>query len=268
MSSAGSEITRRAKISDYLSARGVELRRSGSRQVCLCPLHDEDTPSFNVGNFPDGGQWFYCFGCGERGSIIRLKALLEGIDTKQSFAALAQGLDIDTTSEQFARHVEPLPEDIMRNFGAAEILGMDIANYVKGYMRAQRNSADVVDRCCRLYKRMDAMIQDQDIAGLIRLREQAAELLVEEGAHRRRRQAELLVPEETPVMVAAVEVPTPVPSATPARRILPPRYICPPDETPNTTEIFRTPENHDLLDDYEYLEALDALPFPDDGWDL
>ena len=45
----------------------VELRRSGSRYVGLCPFHGEKTPSFSV-NAND--QFFYCFGCGESGDVF------------------------------------------------------------------------------------------------------------------------------------------------------------------------------------------------------
>ncbi len=45
----------------------VELRRSGSRYVGLCPFHGEKTPSFSVNG---NDQFFHCFGCGESGDIF------------------------------------------------------------------------------------------------------------------------------------------------------------------------------------------------------
>lgn len=45
----------------------VELRRSGSRHVGLCPFHGEKTPSFSVNG---NDQFFHCFGCGESGDVF------------------------------------------------------------------------------------------------------------------------------------------------------------------------------------------------------
>ena len=42
-------------------------QRGGREHVCLCPFHDERSPSFNVS--PAKGAW-YCFGCGEGGDVI------------------------------------------------------------------------------------------------------------------------------------------------------------------------------------------------------
>jgi len=58
-----------------LEAAGVDLRRSGSRFVGLCPFHTEKTPSFFV--FDD--QRFYCFGCGEHGDPIDFIQKLHGL---------------------------------------------------------------------------------------------------------------------------------------------------------------------------------------------
>ncbi len=46
-----------------IQSQGVELKKSGSRYVGLCPFHSEKTPSFTV--FQDNK--FHCFGCGAHG---------------------------------------------------------------------------------------------------------------------------------------------------------------------------------------------------------
>jgi len=44
------------------------LRRSGGgRFFCLCPFHEERSPSFCI--YPDGGG-YYCYGCGAGGNAI------------------------------------------------------------------------------------------------------------------------------------------------------------------------------------------------------
>lgn len=48
--------------------RNVDLKRSGSNYKGLCPFHSEKTPSFIVN---EEKQIFNCFGCGEKGDVIK-----------------------------------------------------------------------------------------------------------------------------------------------------------------------------------------------------
>jgi len=52
---------------------GLDLIVQGDRLVGLCPLHSEERPSFAV--YPATNS-FYCFGCGQGGSPLRLVSLL------------------------------------------------------------------------------------------------------------------------------------------------------------------------------------------------
>ena len=54
-------------IVSIIESTGVELNRSGTRHVGLCPFHDDRNPSFYV--FTDTDR-FKCFGCGESGDVI------------------------------------------------------------------------------------------------------------------------------------------------------------------------------------------------------
>jgi len=58
-----------------IESAGIELKRSGTRHIGLCPFHAEKTPSFTL--FPDGG--FKCFGCGESGDVIDFVKKLHGL---------------------------------------------------------------------------------------------------------------------------------------------------------------------------------------------
>lgn len=59
------DILSKERISEYLEARGVDVQVSGSRMRCVCPLpgHDDTHPSFYIGQFADGADYFKCFGC-------------------------------------------------------------------------------------------------------------------------------------------------------------------------------------------------------------
>ena len=53
-------------IVSIIESAGVELKRSGTRHVGLCPFHADKDPSFYI--FDDNR--FKCFGCGEHGDVI------------------------------------------------------------------------------------------------------------------------------------------------------------------------------------------------------
>lgn len=46
---------------DAASFYGVKVNRNG---MCRCPFHNDRNPSMKIGNY------FYCFGCGEKGDVI------------------------------------------------------------------------------------------------------------------------------------------------------------------------------------------------------
>jgi twinkle protein len=50
-----------AKISDF-----IDLKDKGSNKTCLCPFHNEYSPSFTV---PKADNFYKCFGCGKSGDI-------------------------------------------------------------------------------------------------------------------------------------------------------------------------------------------------------
>lgn len=61
-----SERKKNINLLSFVESAGVEMKRSGSYHVGLCPFHMEKTPSFFI--FPDNR--FKCFGCGECGDVI------------------------------------------------------------------------------------------------------------------------------------------------------------------------------------------------------
>ena len=55
-----------ASIVDVVS-RYTKVEKRGERYFACCPFHKEKTPSFSV---TPGRNMFYCFGCGEGGTVI------------------------------------------------------------------------------------------------------------------------------------------------------------------------------------------------------
>ncbi len=67
----------------------VRLKKSGAgpRFVGLCPFHSEKTPSFSVHG---GHQFFYCFGCQEKGDVFSFIMKIEGLDFAGALKLIAE----------------------------------------------------------------------------------------------------------------------------------------------------------------------------------
>lgn len=61
------ELKMQLNIVDVIG-REVDIRKSGANYKALCPFHNEKTPSFIVN---EEKQIFNCFGCGEKGDVIK-----------------------------------------------------------------------------------------------------------------------------------------------------------------------------------------------------
>ncbi len=80
------ELLARVDIADIVGER-VQLRRSGSNHLGLCPFHGEKTPSFTVSA---DKQFYHCFGCGAHGSAIRFLMEYDRLEFREAVAQLAQ----------------------------------------------------------------------------------------------------------------------------------------------------------------------------------
>lgn len=72
--------------------RTVALKRAGKRLVGLCPFHTEKSPSFSV--TPEKG-FFYCFGCGKGGDLLRFVMDHEGMPFPEALDTLARFAGIE-----------------------------------------------------------------------------------------------------------------------------------------------------------------------------
>ena len=72
------EVKERSDILDVARAIGLNLNRYNK---CLCPFHNEKTPSFSICS---KRQLFKCFACGESGDSIALVSKLKGLNNYES----------------------------------------------------------------------------------------------------------------------------------------------------------------------------------------
>lgn len=73
-------------ISEY-----IDLKKTGSNYIGLCPFHNEKTPSFTVSPTK---EIFHCFGCGEGGDVIGFIMKKEGLSYPEAIRFLADKLGI------------------------------------------------------------------------------------------------------------------------------------------------------------------------------
>ncbi|MBQ3519900.1 MAG: DNA primase [Clostridia bacterium] len=83
----------RSKIDiEDLIARYAEVRGRGRTPVCLCPFHNEKTPSFVI--YKDT-QSYYCFGCGAGGDAITFIRNIENLDYTEAVRFLCERTGTD-----------------------------------------------------------------------------------------------------------------------------------------------------------------------------
>ncbi len=87
-------------IGDY-----IKLKKAGAQNYTgLCPFHGEKTPSFSVHATK---QFFYCFGCHEKGDVFKFIQKVENITFPEAVRLVAQKMGI------------PLPKAIFSSEGEA-----------------------------------------------------------------------------------------------------------------------------------------------------
>lgn len=92
------EVKEKVKLSEII-AEYLPIKAQGSNFACLCPFHQEDTPSLIISDYK--GIW-HCFGCGAGGNVFDFVSLYEKISKKEALIKLAKrvGLEANLNSKQ------------------------------------------------------------------------------------------------------------------------------------------------------------------------
>lgn len=88
-----------ADIVDVVSAY-TTLRKRGNTHTGLCPFHQEKTPSFSVS--ADKGL-YYCFGCGEGGTVFTFLQRVENLSFVEAVESLAERYHVTLEYEDGGR---------------------------------------------------------------------------------------------------------------------------------------------------------------------
>jgi len=161
-------VARQAKITDYLTERGVDMIKAGRRVKCACPLHKETDPSFYVGTKADGTEVFKCFGCNEHGDVITLVQKLEGVGFVEAMKRLAfrVGIKLTDGKGEPAIRVETPLKDILRNLSPEDHYGVALSRMLWMYLQAREFCDDAIDKASKAYAAYDRMVGEDDVDGI------------------------------------------------------------------------------------------------------
>ena len=91
------EVRQRSDGVDIISSY-VNLKRTGSNYVGLCPFHNEKTASFSVS---PSKQMYYCFGCGEGGNVISFLMKYENYTFIEAMEVLANRAGVELPKMEY-----------------------------------------------------------------------------------------------------------------------------------------------------------------------
>lgn len=98
----------RVRLPEYLAARGVELRRIGTRLVARCPVHEDRSPSFAV--FGTHHDSCGCYPCGFKGDVFAVSRWLGRSSTfPEAVAEVSATLGIHLPDAPAGRATRPQP---------------------------------------------------------------------------------------------------------------------------------------------------------------
>ena len=131
------DITARIKeAADIVQVIGecVELKKSGTRFLGLCPFHGEKTPSFSVHS---GQQFFHCFGCGESGDVFSFIMKYHNLDFPEAIKTLANKYHIELPERRRSKEEELLAKNRECLFAANEKAAALFSNYLRDSLGAK-----------------------------------------------------------------------------------------------------------------------------------
>jgi DNA primase len=106
----------------------VDLKKSGTRFLGLCPFHGEKTPSFSVHG---GQQFFHCFGCGESGDVFTFVMKYHNLDFPEAVKTLANRYHIELPEHRRSREEEILAQKRQLLFAVNEKAAAVYSQYLR-----------------------------------------------------------------------------------------------------------------------------------------
>jgi DNA primase len=97
------DLVNRIDIVDLIESH-VPLRKAGKGFQCLCPFHNEKTPSFTISREK---QFYHCFGCGVNGTAVGFLMAYKNIDFLEAIDELAEYAGVEVPrNRSFSKNPE------------------------------------------------------------------------------------------------------------------------------------------------------------------
>lgn len=114
------EMAAKVDLLSYMERTVDFTKHSGNTYYCLCPFHDEDTPSLAVN---EDEQYWHCFGCGKSGSIYTWIQLTEHLSFPQAVQKVAE-----LTNSELHEYTESQTMSFFKELGKLQKSKTEIVN--------------------------------------------------------------------------------------------------------------------------------------------
>ena len=84
------DIRSKANIVDIISSYGIEVIKKGKDYVCVCPFHNDHSPSMSISV---SRQIYKCFACGEGGNVFTFVQNYEKVSFVEAVKIVAEKID-------------------------------------------------------------------------------------------------------------------------------------------------------------------------------
>ncbi len=84
------DIRSKANIVDIVSSYGIEVIKKGKDYVCVCPFHNDHSPSMSISV---SRQIYKCFACGEGGNVFTFVQNYEKVSFPEAIKIVAEKID-------------------------------------------------------------------------------------------------------------------------------------------------------------------------------
>ncbi len=154
-------------IEDYLNKIGTKIIKKGRTIKCLCPIHVEKTPSFNIKKDKNGIDKFRCFGCSSSGNLLNL---ISKIENRKLWDIIKEyNPNASTILIKYDPAIKNIPvpeEETLSLFCEEERICSKISKYGRSHLELMNGSVDAVDKLSILYKRVDQYLEIGNEEGL------------------------------------------------------------------------------------------------------
>ena len=163
-------------ISDYVP----RLRRFGNRYSCLCPFHNEKTPSFSI--YADH-QFYKCFGCDAKGDVFNFVMNIERVTFWEALKKLAEQNGIELPKQSTAADDKTKTRAVLREMHeiALEHFRANLADPNGAQTRAYLKERGVTQQSAQLFQLGLADPSGRTLLRLLEQRHFKPEQLVESG---------------------------------------------------------------------------------------